>query len=86
MMPRWLTRRDRVPWHMRRVPWHMRRRYRAPGTLPRLLWAGPLIVAVGLLAAAVHAPGRIVVPVLDILVLLFILGLLALLARLGRRG
>ena len=79
MMPRWLARRDRVPWHIRR-------RYRVPGNGPRLLWAGPLMIAVGLLAAAVHAPGWIVVPVLDILTLLFILGLLALLARLGRRG
>jgi uncharacterized membrane protein len=74
----WLTRRDRVPWRMRR---RLTRGYRVPGTGLGLLWAGPLIIVAGLVGAAVHAPGWIVVKLLDVLILLFFVGLVARAAR-----
>lgn len=78
MRRRWLTRRDRLPWHMRR---RLRRGYRIPGTGLGLLWAGPLIVVVGLLGAAVHAPEWIVVKLLDVMIVLFFVGLVTRVAR-----
>ena len=63
----------------------MRRRltrgYRIPGTGLGLLWAGPLIIVVGLLGAEAHAPGWIVVKLLDVLIVLFFVGLVARVAR-----